>query len=316
MDSAMISDKRGTLVVVAGPTGSGKTEVGVELARRLGAPIISTDSRQVFRGMAVGTAQPSAEQQAAALHYFIADREVSDDYNAGRFEAEALELLDRLFVTHDYVLAVGGSGLYIDALCHGFDALPPAEPALRAQLEARLREEGLGSLLEELRRFDPVYYESVDRSNPSRVLRAVEVCIQTGRPYSEQRSGEPRERPFRILKIGIKVGREELYGRIDRRVDGMLVSGLEEEARRLWPLRGLNALMTVGYREMFDYFDGKITYDEAVRLIKRNSRRYAKRQMTWFRGMERRGFTIHWLDACLPMEDKVEKIINLLHTKN
>ena len=181
MDSAMISDKRGTLVVVAGPTGSGKTEVGVELARRLGAPIISTDSRQVFRGMAVGTAQPSAEQQAAALHYFIADREVSDDYNAGRFEAEALELLDRLFVTHDYVLAVGGSGLYIDALCHGFDALPPAEPALRAQLEARLREEGLGSLLEELRRFDPVYYESVDRSNPSRVLRAVEVCIQTGR---------------------------------------------------------------------------------------------------------------------------------------
>ena len=283
MDSAMISDKRGTLVVVAGPTGSGKTEVGVELARRLGAPIISTDSRQVFRGMAVGTAQPSAEQQAAALHYFIADREVSDDYNAGRFEAEALELLDRLFVTHDYVLAVGGSGLYIDALCHGFDALPPAEPALRAQLEARLREEGLGSLLEELRRFDPVYYESVDRSNPSRVLRAVEVCIQTGRPYSEQRSGEPRERPFRILKIGIKVGREELYGRIDRRVDGMLASGLEEEARRLWPLRGLNALMTVGYREMFDYFDGKITYDEAVRLIKRNSRRYAKRQMTWFR---------------------------------
>ena len=283
MDSAMISDKRGTLVVVAGPTGSGKTEVGVELARRLGAPIISTDSRQVFRGMAVGTAQPSAEQQAAALHYFIADREVSDDYNAGRFEAEALELLDRLFVTHDYVLAVGGSGLYIDALCHGFDALPPAEPALRAQLEARLREEGLGSLLEELRRFAPVYYESVDRSNPSRVLRAVEVCIQTGRPYSEQRSGEPRERPFRILKIGIKVGREELYGRIDRRVDGMLASGLEEEARRLWPLRGLNALMTVGYREMFDYFDGKITYDEAVRLIKRNSRRYAKRQMTWFR---------------------------------
>ena len=231
MDSAMISDKRGTLVVVAGPTGSGKTEVGVELARRLGAPIISTDSRQVFRGMAVGTAQPSAEQQAAALHYFIADREVSDDYNAGRFEAEALELLDRLFVTHDYVLAVGGSGLYIDALCHGFDALPPAEPALRAQLEARLREEGLGSLLEELRRFDPVYYESVDRSNPSRVLRAVEVCIQTGRPYSEQRSGEPRERLFRILKIGIKVGREELYGRIDRRVDGMLASGLEESHR-------------------------------------------------------------------------------------
>ena len=208
---------------------------------------------------------------------------MSDDYNAGRFEAEALELLDRLFVTHDYVLAVGGSGLYIDALCHGFDALPPAEPALRAQLEARLREEGLGSLLEELRRFDPVYYEPVDRSNPSRVLRAVEVCIQTGRPYSEQRSGEPRERPFRILKIGIKVGREELYGRIDRRVDGMLASGLVEEARRLWPLRGLNALMTVGYREMFDYYDGKITYDEAVRQIKRNSRRYAKRQMTWFR---------------------------------
>ncbi len=278
-----MTSKKGTLVVVVGPTGSGKTDVAVELAKHLRAPILSTDSRQVFRGMAVGTAQPSAEQLAAVPHYFIADREVSDDYNAGRFEAEALVLLDRLFGEHDYVLAVGGSGLYVDALCRGFDALPPTDPALRGRLEARLRDEGLGALLEELRRLDPIYYESVDRDNPARVVRAVEVCLQTGRPYSEQRSGESRERPFRIVKIGIETPREELYERIDCRVDGMLEAGLEEEARRLYPLRGLNALMTVGYREMFEYFDGKIPYEEAVRLIKRNSRRYAKRQMTWFR---------------------------------
>lgn len=278
----MISD-RGTLVVIAGPTGSGKTDVGVELALRLGAPVISTDSRQVFRGMAIGTAQPSAVQQAAVRHYFIADREVSDPYNAGRFEAEALALLDTLFRTHAWVVAVGGSGLYIDALCRGFDALPPTEPTLRARLEARLRDEGLDALLEELRRLDPVYYETVDRNNPSRVLRAVEVCLQTGRPYSGQRSGEPKERPFRIVKIGIETPRDELYERIDRRVDRMLAEGLEAEARALYPLRGCNALMTVGYRELFDYFDGTISREEAVRLIKRNSRRYAKRQMTWFR---------------------------------
>lgn len=278
----MTNDKHGTLVVIVGPTGSGKTDISIEIARRLGAPIISTDSRQVFRNMAIGTAQPTPEQLAAVRHYFIADREVSDDYNAGRFEREALELLEHLFTQHKYVVAVGGSGLYVDALCRGFDNLPQADPELRSKLEQKLRNEGLSALLDDLQKLDPQYYDMVDRNNPSRVLRAVEVCMQTGIPYSAQRSGTVAERPFHIVKLGVTMPRDILYDRINRRVDLMIEAGLEEEARRLYHLKGLNALMTVGYREMFDYFDGNISRDEAIELIKRNTRRYAKRQMTWF----------------------------------
>lgn len=278
----MTNDKHGTLVVIVGPTGSGKTDISIEVARRLGAPIISTDSRQVFRNMAIGTAQPSQEQLAAVRHYFIADREVSDDYNAGHFEREALVLLEHLFVSYKYVVAVGGSGLYVDALCRGFDNLPQANQELRNKLEQKLRNEGLPALLDDLQKLDPQYYNTVDRNNPSRVLRAVEVCMQTGIPYSTQRLGKVAERPFHIVKLGVTMPRDVLYERINRRVDLMIQAGLEEEARRLYHLKGLNALMTVGYREMFDYFDGKISRDEAIELIKRNTRRYAKRQMTWF----------------------------------
>lgn len=288
----MTSDRKQTLVVIVGPTGSGKTAVAVQLAQRLGAPILSTDSRQVFRGMAIGTAQPTAEELAAATHYFIADREVSDDYNAGRFEVEALALLEQLFGSHDYVIAVGGSGLYVDALCNGFDPLPQADPELRRTLEERLQREGLPALAAELERLDPAYWAEVDRCNPARVLRALEVCLLTGQPYSAQRKGVQRERPFRIVKIGIDVPREELYDRINRRVDDMMREGLLAEAERLYPLRHLNALRTVGYQELFAFFDGNYSLEEAVELIKRNSRRYAKRQMTWFRRDE----AIRWFD--------------------
>lgn len=273
---------KGTLIVVAGPTGSGKTDLSIELAGRFRSPIISFDSRQVFRGMTIGTAQPSTTQRAAVRHYFISDREPSDDYNSGKFAVEALALLDRLFEEYSYVIAVGGSGLYIDALCYGFDDLPRPDKELRRRLEDRLAEEGVEALAVELRALDPDYYESVDRNNPARVLRALEVCITTGKPYSAQRSGAKAEREFDIVKVGIDMPRGELYARINKRVDLMLEEGLEAEARLLYGYKGLNALNTVGYKELFEYFDGVVTFDEAVELIKRNSRRYAKRQITWF----------------------------------
>ena len=278
-----MSSKRGTLVVVVGPTGSGKSALAVKLATHLNAPIISTDSRQVFRGMPIGTAQPTAEEQAAAKHYFIADREVEDDFNCGKYAEEALTLLDELFAKSEYVVAVGGSGLYVQALCEGMDDLPDADPSLRENLKQRLESEGLDSLVAQLRRLDAKYAEEVDVCNPARVMRALEVCLATGRPYSEQRKGVTAERPFHIIKIGTDMPRDVLYDRINRRVDMMVEEGLEAEARSMYPKRHLNALQTVGYRELFEHFDGNCTFEEAVELVKRNSRRYAKRQLTWFR---------------------------------
>ena len=266
-----------------GPTGSGKSALAVKLATHLRAPIISTDSRQVFRGMPIGTAQPTAEELATAKHYFIADREVEDDFNCGKYETEALALLDELFEESDYVVAVGGSGLYVQALCEGMDDLPDADPALRESLKQRLESEGLESLVADLRALDKKYAEEVDVCNPARVMRALEVCLATGRPYSEQRKGAVAERPFNIIKIGTDMPRDVLYDRINRRVDMMVEEGLEAEARVMYPKRHLNALQTVGYRELFEYFDGNCTFEEAVELVKRNSRRYAKHQLTWFR---------------------------------
>lgn len=271
------------LLVIVGPTGSGKTDLSIRLAQHYGAPILSTDSRQLYRGMPIGTAQPDAEQLQAVEHHFIASHDIQEDLSCGQYATQALACLERLFVTHDQVVAVGGSGLYVKALCDGMDDLPQADPELRAALTRRLADEGVDALAEQLRELDPRYYEEVDRRNPARVLRAVEVCLQTGRPYSEQRTGRRRKRPFEVVKIGIDLPRAELYERINRRVDRMLADGLEAEARALYPYRSLNALQTVGYREFFDYFDGRTSYEEAVELIKRNSRRYAKRQLTWFR---------------------------------
>lgn len=278
------------LIVIVGPTGSGKTDLSIRIARHYGAPILSTDSRQVYRGMPIGTAQPTAEQLAAVEHHFIASHDVEECLSCGRYEVQALACLEKLFAQHDDVVAVGGSGLYVRALCEGMDDLPEADEALRRELAGRLEREGLEALAAQLGELDPAYYEQVDRSNPARVLRALEVCLQTGRPYSAHRTGTRRERPFRIVKVGVDLPREELYERIDRRVDRMLADGLEAEAREMYPYRHLNALQTVGYRELFDYFDGTLTRDEAVELIKRNSRRYAKRQLTWFR----RDAAIRW----------------------
>ena len=271
------------LLVIVGPTGSGKTDLSIRIARHFGAPILSTDSRQFYRGMSIGTAQPTAEQLQAAEHHFIADRDMEQHLNCGAYEAEALTRLEELFATHDIVVAVGGSGLYVRALCEGMDDLPTADEALRDRLNTRLRNEGIESLADELRRLDPAYWEQVDRNNPARVLRALEVCLQTGLPYSSLRTGQQHPRPFAVTKIGIDLPRPELYARIDRRVELMVGEGLEQEARRLYPFRHLTALQTVGYREFFEYFDGRITRDQAIELIKRNSRRYAKRQLTWFR---------------------------------
>lgn len=272
-----------TLIVIVGPTGSGKTELAVSLAERFAAPVISTDSRQIYRDLPIGTAQPDAAQLQRAEHYFIATHAIDEEFNCGAYEQAALALLDKLFTQHPTVIAVGGSGLYVKALCDGLDDLPEAAPEIRQELAQRLRDEGLEPLAEQLRQLDPEYYRQVDTKNPARVLRALEVCLSTGQPYSSLRIGEPHERPFRIIMIGTQMERAELYRRIDRRVDEMMAAGLEQEARAVYPYRHLNSLQTVGYKELFDYFDGKITRDEAVELIKRNTRRYAKRQLTWFR---------------------------------
>ncbi len=271
------------LIVVVGATGSGKTTLSIDLARHLSAPIISTDSRQFFRGIPIGTAQPTADELSAAEHHFIACRELEDDFNAGAYEVEAMALLDKLFETNDRVVAVGGSGLYIKALCEGLDSLPDCDPRVREQIRLRYQEEGLEPLLSELKRLDPEYWESVDRCNPARVMRGLELCLTSGVACSELRTGEKKSRDFRIIKVGIDMPREELYERINCRVDMMIAEGLESEARSVYPKRALNSLQTVGYRELFDYMDGDVSLDEAIELIKRNSRRYAKRQMTWFR---------------------------------
>ena len=301
-----MSSKQPTLIVIVGPTGSGKTALAVTLARHFFAPIISTDSRQFYRGLPIGTAQPTTEELSLAEHHFIADREVEDDFNSGRYEQEALARLDELFKHHNVVVAVGGSGLYIQALCEGMDSLPEADDELRQRLKQRLDCEGIESLFEELSRLDPDYAEVVDRHNPARVMRALEVCITSGKPYSEQRKGTKQTRPFRIIKIGTDLPRDILYERINLRVDMMIADGLEAEARAMLPKRHLNALQTVGYREMFDYFDGKCSLDEAIELIKRNSRRYAKRQLTWFR----RDADIAWFSP-----HDIEPIISHINAK-
>ncbi|MFI3318125.1 MAG: tRNA (adenosine(37)-N6)-dimethylallyltransferase MiaA [Rikenellaceae bacterium] len=297
----MTSIKR--LIVVVGPTGSGKSDLSIEIAKALHAPIISTDSRQFYRGLAIGSAQPTAQQLAEAEHHFIACRDITEDFNCGAYEKEALALLDRLFKQSDNVVAVGGSGLYIKALCEGLDELPDCDPELRSALRKRLTSEGLAPLLEELKLLDPTYYEIVDRQNPSRVLRALELCIQSGKPYSSLRGKERAVRDFQIIKVGINMPREQLYDRINRRVEIMVGDGLIDEARAMLPYRKLNALQTVGYRELFDYFDGSISLQEAIELIQRNSRRYAKRQMTWFGRDER----IKWFES-----GDVEPILNYI----
>ena len=291
------------LIVVVGATASGKTDLSIVLARRYNAPIISTDSRQVYRGLPIGTAYPSDEQLKSVEHHFIGEFDLTQEFNCGEYERQALERLGELFAEHDTVVAVGGSGLYVRALCEGIDDLPDVDKSLREQLMIRLATEGVESLSDELHRLDPEYYEQVDKCNPARVVRALEVCLSTGEKYSSLRKGAKKERDFEIVKIGVDMSRDVLYERINRRVDIMMEAGLEREARAVLPYRNCNSLRTVGYSEMFDFFDGKTTRDEAVELIKRNTRRYAKRQMTWFR----RDADIRWFEP-----SQTDKIIEYI----
>ena len=270
------------LIVLLGPTGIGKTEISLRIAERLETEIISCDSRQFFKELKIGTAAPTKEQLERVRHHFVGMLSISDYYSAGRFEMDVLRKLEELFQTHDSVLMTGGSMLYIDAVCNGIDDIPDVDKELREELLERHRREGIENILAELKILDPDYYYMVDHSNYKRIIHAMEVCLMSGKPYSSFRQASRKARPFRILKIGLNMPREELYDRINRRVDIMFENGLEEEARTLYLYRHLNALNTVGYKELFEYFDGVWTLDFAKNMIKQNSRRYAKKQLSWF----------------------------------
>ena len=272
------------LVIVTGPTAAGKTPLAISLARRYSSPVISCDSRQIYKEMTIGTAVPDASQLSAVKHYFIQTVSVTEEYTAGRYEAEAMDLVERLFDEgRDTLVMCGGSGFYIDAVCKGLDNVPDADPELRRSLGERIAAEGVESLWMDLRRMDPVAYSTIDLQNPARVLRAVEVCLLSGRPYSSFKLQEPKKRDFEVEKLVVSVPREELYARIDARVDKMMEDGLLDEVRSLLPYRSLTALQTVGYKELFAYLDGAVSLDEAVGRIKSNTRRYARKQLTWWR---------------------------------
>lgn len=278
------------LIVVTGPTAVGKTELCMHIAGKLDIPIINADSRQLFRELRIGTAAPTYEQQQCVKHYFVATLHIGDYYSASMYEQEVMSLLPQLFKTSDYALLTGGSMMYIDAVCNGIDDIPTVDEHTRSTLKRRLAQEGLEALCEELRQRDPEHYAVVDRRNPRRVVHALEICIMTGRTYTSFRKAEKKERPFEIIKIGLNRDRGELYERINRRTDQMMADGLLDEVRRLLPYRNANALNTVGYKELFEHLDGRWTLDEAVERIKGNTRRYARKQLTWFK----RDDTVTW----------------------
>ncbi|MDB5011016.1 MAG: miaA [Mucilaginibacter sp.] len=290
-----------TLIVIAGPTAIGKTATAIQLAQHFKTVIISADSRQFYREMSIGTAKPSAEELAAAQHYFISSHSLNESFTVADFEKQGLQLLDDLFKTKDAVILVGGSGLYIKAICEGFDDIPSAEPEIRERLNNEFSEKGISYLQEKLKIADPAYYAQVDIHNPQRVIRALEVFESTGKPFSSFRVANTKIRPFKIIKIGLDLPRDILYGRINRRVDDMIQQGLLSEAKSLLPYRHLNALNTVGYSELFDYFDGQSDLNSAVEHIKQNTRRFAKRQLTWFR----KDKNINWFEANDQLTNKI-----------
>lgn len=272
-----------TLIILLGPTGVGKTELSLRIAEHFNSPIISSDSRQLYKDLPIGTAAPTPEQLRRVKHYMVATLELTDYYSASNFEEDSISLLNKLYQTIPVVIMTGGSMMYIDAVCKGIDDIPTITPKIRTAIYEQFEREGLEPILEELKQKDPVHYEEVDRMNYKRVIHAVEVCRMTGKPYSSFRTNIRKERPFKIIKIGLTREREELYERINRRVDQMMADGLLEEARRVYPYKYLNSLNTVGYKELFQYLDGNWTLDFAVEKIKRNSRVYARKQMTWFK---------------------------------
>jgi len=288
--SPLNNTTRPTLIILLGPTGVGKTALSIKIANHLKTEIISCDSRQLFKEMRIGTAVPEIEILKQIPHHFIQSNSIFGNYNAARFEAEVLERLEKLFAVHPVVLMTGGSMLYIDVVCKGIDDLPDVDPELRATLMERMKVEGIERLRAELKLLDPVYYHEADLRNPVRIVHALEICYTTGKSFSSQRTKTAKQRAFNILKIGLNRDRTELYNRINSRVDEMMAAGLEEEARGLYPYRELNTLNTVGYRELFNYFDGKNTLEVAIKKIKANSRKYARKQLTWFR----KDPDIHW----------------------
>jgi len=292
-----------TLIVIVGATGVGKTELCLSVAEHFRLPIINADSRQIYAEIPIGTAAPTAEQQQRVKHFFVGNHHITDYYNASMYENEVLALLQDLFKTSEIAIMSGGSMMYIDAVCDGIDDIPTVDEATRAMMKQRLATEGLPALVEELKRLDYDHWLIVDKNNPRRVVHALEICHSTGKTYTSFRRRQTRERPFRLLKIGLNIEREQLYGNINARVLRMIEAGLIEEARAVYPLRHLNALNTVGYKELFEYFDGSTTLDEAITKIQGSTRRYARKQLTWFKKDER----VKWFSP-----HNIKEIINYI----
>jgi len=297
------------LIAIVGPTAIGKTALSIAIAKHFNTAIISCDSRQIFKEMCIGTAVPSKEELAEVKHYFIQSKSVFESYNVGQFERDALETLDQLFKNHNTVIMVGGSGLYADAVIKGLDYFPDVDPSIRTQLKAELNKKGLYALQLKLKKLDKESFESIEIENPQRLCRALEVCIGTGKPYSSFKNKQKSKRPFKTILIGLEASRDTLYERINKRVDTMLEQGLLSEVTELYPNRNLNALQTVGYKELFNYLDGKYSLEMAIDVIKRNTRRFAKRQITWFKkNQDITWFNFKKTDGVIPfLESKITK---------
>lgn len=296
------------LIVILGPTGVGKTEISIEVARRLKSPIISSDSRQIYKEIPIGTDAPSLAQQQRVKHFFVGTHSIKDYYSASIFENEVISLLEELHQLHNEVVMSGGSMMYIDAVCKGIDDLPTIDKELRKQLMEQYKKEGIDTIKMQLKLRDPVFYDLVDLKNHKRVIHALEVCIMTGKPYSLFRTNSVKQRPFEIVRIGLTRPREALYARINARVDEMVERGLVEEARKLYPFRHLNALNTVGYKELFAYFDGECTFEFAIDKIKQHSRNYARKQLSWFN----RSDDIHWIDLSNEQKEPLKTIFGII----
>ena len=294
------------LIVITGPTGVGKTELCLRLADFFNVPIINADSRQIFAEIPIGTAAPTIKQQERTKHYFVGTHKLTDYYSASLYEQDVIQLLDKLFNDSDIAILTGGSMTYIDAVCNGIDDIPTVDENTRETMKRRLATEGLPALVEELKQLDPEHWNIVDRNNPRRVVHALEICHMTGKTYTSFRKNEKKKRPFNIIKIGLTLPREVLYNRINVRVIDMINNGFVEEAWKVYPLRGLNSLNTVGYKELFDYFDGNISLDDAIFKIQSNTRRYARKQLTWYKKDE----NMKWFEP-----NNVEEILKYIGTK-
>lgn len=294
-----------TLIVIVGPTGVGKTELCLKVAEAFGTVIVNADSRQIFKEIPVGTAAPTIAERRRIRHFFVGNLHIDQYYNASMFENDVIALLDTLFKEKDYVIMSGGSMMYVDAVCNGIDDIPTVDTATRSKVMREYEEKGLDYICGRLEELDPEYYSIVDKRNPKRVIHAVEICLSTGRTYTSFRVNAKKDRPFYIIKVGLTLDREQLYERIDGRVDRMVADGLIQEAEKMYPYRNLNSLNTVGYKELFDYFDGKCTLEEAVFRIKCDTHKYCRKQLTWFK----RDKDIHWFSP-----NNVEEIINYIRS--